>query len=204
MSVPNEISAAGPYIGNGLQREFPFTFPILDTQHVAVYLNGAIVSDGFSVEPVEGGGGVVVFSDPPPSGHIVMILRNVPITQLTDIQNHTAFLPEVIETMADKLTMICQQLREILSRVVTVPPGVDSTWEELMNLLTRRMRISREIATYKKEHNMAVVQTGRYSEILDKRGAQGSLCGMDADFVKKIFEAIHEESVRQQMELINK
>lgn len=32
---------------------------------------------------------------------------------------------------------------------------------------------------------MAVVQTGRYSEILDKRGAQGVLCGMDAEFVKK-------------------
>ena len=73
-----------------------------------------------------------------------------------------------------------------------------------MDLLTRRMRISREIAIYKKEHDMAVVQTGRYSEILDKRGAQGALCGMDAEFVKKIFEAIHEESVRQQMEIINK
>ncbi len=47
-------------------------------------------------------------------------------------------------------------------------------------------------------------QTGRYNEILDKRGAQGSLCGMDSEFIKKVFEAIHEESVRQQMEIINK
>ena len=57
---------------------------------------------------------------------------------------------------------------------------------------------------YKKEHNMTVLQTSRYNEILDKRGAQGSLCGMDATFVKEVFEAIHEESVRQQMEIINK
>ena len=42
------------------------------------------------------------------------------------------------------------------------------------------------------------------NEILDKRGAQGSLCGMDSEFIKKVFEAIHEESVRQQMEIINK
>jgi len=27
---------------------------------------------------------------------------------------------------------------------------------------------------------------------------------MDAEFVKKIYEAIHEESVRQQMDIINK
>jgi chorismate mutase len=51
---------------------------------------------------------------------------------------------------------------------------------------------------------MTVLQAQRYNEILDKRGAQGALCGMDSDFVKTIFEAIHEESVRQQMEIINK
>jgi chorismate mutase len=39
---------------------------------------------------------------------------------------------------------------------------------------------------------------------LEKRGAQGEQCGMDSEFMKKIFEAIHEESVRQQMEIINK
>ena len=50
---------------------------------------------------------------------------------------------------------------------------------------------------------MTVLQTSRYNEILDKRGAQGSLCGMDPMFVKTVFEAIHEESVRQQMEIVN-
>ena len=50
----------------------------------------------------------------------------------------------------------------------------------------------------------AILQTGRYNEILEKRGSQGALCGMDAEFIKKVFEAIHEESVRQQMEIINK
>ena len=55
-----------------------------------------------------------------------------------------------------------------------------------------------------KEHNMAVVQPGRYDEIINKRGAQGTLCGMSNDFMRSIFESIHEESVRQQIELINK
>lgn len=66
------------------------------------------------------------------------------------------------------------------------------------------MRVCREIGQYKKEHGMTIVQTSRYTEILDKRGAQGSLIGIDSDFVKSIFEHIHEESVRQQMEIINK
>ena len=70
--------------------------------------------------------------------------------------------------------------------------------------LDKQKRKTREIRTYKKEHDMTILQTGRYNEILEKRGSQGALCGMDAEFIKKVFEAIHEESVRQQMEIINK
>ena len=81
---------------------------------------------------------------------------------------------------------------------------IDECDNDLMEILAKRMRVCREIGTFKKEHNMTILQTGRYNEILDKRGAQGSLCGMDAEFVKQVFEAIHEESVRQQMEIINK
>ena len=81
---------------------------------------------------------------------------------------------------------------------------IDECDNNLIQELAKRMRIAREIGTYKKEHDMTILQTGRYNEILEKRGSQGSLCGMDAEFIKKVFEAIHEESVRQQMEIINK
>lgn len=81
---------------------------------------------------------------------------------------------------------------------------IDELDNQLMDLLAKRMRVCREIGQYKKEHNMTVLQTNRYNEILDKRGAQGALCGMGADFVRKVYEEIHEESVRQQMEIINK
>ncbi len=80
---------------------------------------------------------------------------------------------------------------------------IDELDNQLMELLAKRMRVCREIGQYKKEHNMTVLQTSRYNEILDKRGAQGSLCGIDPAFVKTVFEAVHEESVRQQMEIIN-
>lgn len=81
---------------------------------------------------------------------------------------------------------------------------IDELDNQVMDVLAKRMRVCREIGQYKKEHNMTVLQAQRYNEILDKRGAQGSLCGMDAEFIKKIYEAIHEESVRQQIEIINK
>ncbi len=111
-------------------------------------------------------------------------------------------LPDVLDFILDRL--VIRESIELTESLAALRKQIDELDNELMTLLTKRMRVSREIATYKKEHNMAVVQTGRYSEILEKRGAQGQLCGMDAEFIKKVFEAIHEESVRQQTELINK
>ena len=81
---------------------------------------------------------------------------------------------------------------------------IDDLDNQLMDLLSKRMRVCREIGQYKKEHNMTILQAARYNEILEKRGAQGSLCGMSPEFTAKVFELIHEESVRQQMEIINK
>ena len=81
---------------------------------------------------------------------------------------------------------------------------IDELDNQLMDLLAKRMRVCREIGTYKKEHNMTVLQANRYSEILEKRGAQASLCGMSPEFAAQVFEHIHEESVRQQLEIVNR
>ena len=81
---------------------------------------------------------------------------------------------------------------------------IDELDNQIMDILARRMKVCREIGHYKKEHNMTVLQATRYNEILNKRGVQGSLSGMAPEFVAKVFESIHEESVRQQMEIINK
>ena len=88
--------------------------------------------------------------------------------------------------------------------IQTLRKQIDELDNQLMELLAKRMRVCREIGHYKKEHNMTVLQTSRYNEILDKRGAQGSLLGMGPEFVAHVFENIHEESVRQQIEIINK
>ncbi|MCD8165581.1 MAG: bifunctional 3-deoxy-7-phosphoheptulonate synthase/chorismate mutase type II [Bacteroides sp.] len=110
--------------------------------------------------------------------------------------------PDVLDYILNLLVIRKEtQTTENLSELRNQIDECDNT---LIEILSKRMRVAREIGTYKKEHDMTILQTGRYNEILDKRGSQGALCGMDADFIKKVFEAIHEESVRQQMEIINK
>jgi chorismate mutase len=110
--------------------------------------------------------------------------------------------PDVFDFILNKL--VVREMGITTECLVELRRQIDECDHALIELLAKRMRVSREIGQYKKEHGMTVVQTNRYAEILDKRGAQGSLCGMDAAFMKHIFEAIHEESVRQQVEEINK
>lgn len=81
---------------------------------------------------------------------------------------------------------------------------IDEKDDQLVELIANRMNISKAIGIYKKEHNMQVLQTARYSEILDNRISAAEKMGIDSKCIKKIFEAIHEESVRQQIEILNK
>jgi chorismate mutase len=80
---------------------------------------------------------------------------------------------------------------------------IDRIDDELLMILAKRMRVSREIGQYKKEHHMPVLQTHRYDEILDKRISQANDLGMSTAFMKEVLEAIHEESIRQQIVILN-
>ena len=110
--------------------------------------------------------------------------------------------PDILSFILEKL--IIRETGETTESLRELRKQIDGLDDKIIEILSKRMRVSREIANYKKEHNMAVVQPGRYDEIISKRGAQGSLCGMSNEFMRSIFESIHEESVRQQIELINK
>lgn len=109
--------------------------------------------------------------------------------------------PEVLDYI---LSLLIVRDEHVTTEGITLlRKQVDELDNELMNLLSKRMRVCREIGQYKKEHNMTVFQANRYSEIQDKRGAQGALLGMSPEFIAQVFEHVHEESVRQQVEIIN-
>lgn len=109
--------------------------------------------------------------------------------------------PDVLDYVLNLLVIRDEtQTTENLSQLRNQIDGID---EQLLELLAKRMRISREIGVYKKEHNMPILQSPRYSEILEKRSSMGQSMDLNAEFVKEILKEIHEESVRQQMIIMN-
>lgn len=99
--------------------------------------------------------------------------------------------------------LVIRDTSDVAGNLAEMRREIDSLDNKLMEILAQRMNICRDIAQYKKEHNIAVMQPVRYNEIIAGREAQGALCNIGSDCVKKVFEAIHSESVRQQMDIIN-
>lgn len=80
---------------------------------------------------------------------------------------------------------------------------IDVIDENLLNLLGARMKISRQIGKYKKRNNIAILQTSRWDEVLSKVVEQGLGQGLPEQFVKDIFNAIHEVSVHIQDDILS-
>ena len=105
--------------------------------------------------------------------------------------------PEVLNIILNNL--VIRETNQTTENLTELRKQIDDIDINLIETLAKRMRISREIGTYKKEHEMPILQTTRYDEIINKRAQQGIELSMDGEFMKVVFEAIHSESVRQQM-----
>lgn len=109
--------------------------------------------------------------------------------------------PEVLNFILNML--VVRDTTQTTESLTLLRQQIDQIDKDLLEALSKRMRISREIGQYKKEHSMPVVQTGRYDDILNSRAAAAEELGMNGDFMKTVYQAIHEESVRQQIEVLN-
>jgi chorismate mutase len=78
---------------------------------------------------------------------------------------------------------------------------IDSLDDRIIELLAERMDVAREIGEYKLKHGMAIVQHDRYNEMLLSVEKRAETMGLTKSFIHQIFRTIHEESVRQQMQL---
>ncbi|PIP88736.1 MAG: 3-deoxy-7-phosphoheptulonate synthase [Bdellovibrionales bacterium CG22_combo_CG10-13_8_21_14_all_38_13] len=80
---------------------------------------------------------------------------------------------------------------------------IDRIDQELIDALSMRKNIVTEIGKAKAENNVTPLQMQRMGALMEKRLSQGQSAGLHADYVKELFDTIHEESVRIQTELMN-
>ncbi|MBP5318331.1 MAG: bifunctional 3-deoxy-7-phosphoheptulonate synthase/chorismate mutase type II [Paludibacteraceae bacterium] len=110
--------------------------------------------------------------------------------------------PAILEYILNML--VIRDTKQTTENLTELRKQIDTIDNDLLEMLAKRMRVSREIGTYKKEHNVQVLQAERYDEIMQKRVILGESLGLSGEFVKTYLEAVHAESVRQQLEIVNK
>lgn len=109
--------------------------------------------------------------------------------------------PEILNFILG--TLVIRDSKQTTESLQLLRQQIDRIDNELLEVLSKRMGVSREIGRYKREHRMSVVQAGRYNEVMASRVKVGEEMGMGAEFLRTVLLAIHEESVRQQIEVIN-
>lgn len=134
MTVTTQTNRAS-YDGNGVTTAFTIPFRILEATHVKVITR--VVATGVETEKVYSADYTVSGADnptatlnmnaAPATGTKVIVLRSVPATQEKDYVEGDAFPAESHEKGLDKLTMLLQQISEIIGRAIIVSPGSDAT-----------------------------------------------------------------------------
>lgn len=76
--------------------------------------------------------------------------------------------------------------------------GIDDCDARIIAALAERMEVSRKIGSFKHEHSMPILQTSRWEELLSRVIADGAAQGLDEEFIRRIYSAIHEQSASVQ------
>jgi 3-deoxy-7-phosphoheptulonate synthase len=80
---------------------------------------------------------------------------------------------------------------------------IDTIDSEILSMMSKRMQVAREIGQYKKENNMTILQVERWNQILKTRTELGINKELTRDFILKLYELIHDESIHQQTSVMN-
>lgn len=75
---------------------------------------------------------------------------------------------------------------------------IDIIDQQLIESLGRRMGIAVQIGQLKHDNNVAILQSDRWTSILDRMISAGLKEGLSEEFTQKLFKAIHQESINQQ------
>jgi chorismate mutase len=81
--------------------------------------------------------------------------------------------------------------------------SIDRIDNYVMEILAERMDIAKQIGQFKKDNNVTILQTNRWAEIVTDRIEKGAKRELTEDFIKELFEAIHQESIRHQTKVMN-
>lgn len=114
--------------------------------------------------------------------------------------------PESLLKIIDKLCLRKQSFidPEAIDKLEFYRQNINQLDEELLEILSERMKYAQEIGRIKQEKNVAVLQTARWEQIVQKVLTLGRKKELSEKFIHRIFKAIHQESIEKQEKILKK
>lgn len=110
----------------------------------------------------------------------------------------------LVQIMKDlKIRKEVSESEEFQKTLSTLRAKIDVADNQLIELLSKRMKISDEIGKVKKAQNVSVLQTKRWNEILGNMVLEGERHGLSEEFILRLFKAVHQESINHQEKIMN-
>lgn len=143
MSVSSTVRIAGPFTGSGAVSTFPFPFIVFETSDLLVVavnvatgvqstleLNTDYTATLNANQDYNPGGSITLSAGPLAQGYSLAISTDIAQLQGTELTNQGGFYPEVLTNAFDLLTILIQQMQELLNRTmsfpITDPPGINT------------------------------------------------------------------------------
>ncbi len=113
--------------------------------------------------------------------------------------------PADLAKLLDKLVIKHETVNnpEFENRLDMLRSRIDVIDAELLEILSSRVDIVKEIGKYKKENNVMALQINRWGQLMDNRVNLGKRLDLNETFVKILFQLIHEDSIRMQTEIMD-
>ena len=126
-----------------------------------------------------------------------------PKTALSDAkQQLTPFqLFEIISALQIRESF--SENEEFKNQLTLLRDKINLADDEVLQLMAQRMNMVGQIATYKRDNNVTILQVNRWKEILKNQMQNGQTLGLCKDFVKQLYLLVHDESIRIQAEIMN-
>ncbi|WP_420317102.1 chorismate mutase [Ekhidna sp.] len=114
--------------------------------------------------------------------------------------------PKDLETIIDNLVVRRPNIsdEDLSQKLSMLRSQIDLIDDDLIKLLGERMKVAEEIGLVKREKGITILQTNRWEEIIEKGSSNGELQGLSRNFMIRYLNAIHQESIEHQNEVMNR
>ena len=128
--------------------------------------------------------------------------HNKPSEALSDAAQQVT--PDGLKTILEQLVLRDHEVSSNVANLISdLRDKLNTLDDRLFDLLSERMNMSEEVGKLKRENNITILQQEHWRNVISSRLDKSDDYGLTPIFVRKLMDAIHQESIRHQTAVMN-